>query len=66
MTSTITSAWRNDMDEAHDNATDALNAIEALQATDTWHALPRSVQRTLCASHAALGGITAGLIEAGV
>lgn len=66
MDSTITSAWRNDMEEAHDNATDALNAIEALQATNTWHALPRSVQLTLCASHSALVGITSGLVEAGV
>ena len=65
MTSTITAAWRNDLEEAHDNAIDALRAIEALQATDTWHAIPRAIQLTLCASHAALGGIADGLVEAG-
>ncbi len=65
-TSPLMAAWQNDMEEAHDNAIDALRAIEALQATDTWHAMPRSVQLTLCASHAALVGITNGLVEAGV
>ena len=63
MTTTITATWQNDMEEAHENAIDAFEVIEALQRTDTWHALPRSVQRTLCASHAALGAIADGLAE---
>jgi hypothetical protein len=48
---------RADRDEAHENACDALHAIRALQATDTWHELPLSVRRLLCASHATLGAI---------
>lgn len=62
-TTEITGAWRNDMEEAHENACEAFHAIEALQRTDTWHALPPSVRRTLCAAHASLGVIADGLAE---
>lgn len=47
----------NDREEAHEDACDALYAIEALQSTATWQVLPLSVRRQLCASHALLGGI---------
>lgn len=53
-----------DMEEAHDNAIDALNAIEALQRTDTWLQLPLTLRRQLSASHALLGGLADVISEA--
>ena len=43
-----------DRDRATDAAIDGINAIEALQATATWEALPIAARRQLCASHALL------------
>ena len=62
-TTAALAALMNDREEAYDNACDAFNAIEALQATDTWQALPLSIRRLLCASHAALGAIADGIAE---
>ena len=60
--SEIIALIENDREEAHENTCEAYHAIEALQATATWRALPLSVQRQLCAAHAALGGIADGLM----
>lgn len=50
-----------DHDEAHENACEALQAIEALQTTGVWLQLPRSVQRQLSAAHATLGALADAL-----
>jgi hypothetical protein len=55
--SEIAALINNDREEAHENACDAFHAIEALQSTATWQALPLAVRRHLCATHALLGGI---------
>lgn len=62
MTSTeIAGLIAADRDRAASAAIDGINAIESLQATSTWEALPLPVRRQLCASHAALMGITTEL-----
>ncbi len=60
--SEIAALLREDREDAHESACEAFHAIEALQSTATWRALPLSVQRQLCAAHAALGGIADGLM----
>ena len=42
----------NDIAEANDNACDVINAIEALQTTYMWMALPHKAKVALCAAHA--------------
>lgn len=63
MTDALLRQLLNDRDEAHENAVDALRAIEALQSCLTWQELPMSVRRVLCASHAALGSIADAIAE---
>lgn len=64
MTDALLRQLLNDRDEAHEHAVDGLRAIEALQSTNTWHELPLSVRRALCASHAALGSIADAIAQA--
>jgi len=56
-------AHEADREEAHESASEALHAIEALQFTDTWMELPLVVQRQLSAAHATLGALSRGLAE---
>jgi len=56
-------AHEADREEAHESASEALHAIEALQCTDTWMELPLAVQRQLSAAHATLGALSHGLAE---
>jgi len=56
-TAEIANLIQGDREEAHENALEAYYALEALQATSTWLALPLPVRRQLCASHALLGGL---------
>lgn len=58
-TAEIAALVANDRDLAAEAAADGVDAIEALQATATWEALPLPIRRQLCASHAALLAITA-------
>ena len=47
----------NDMTEAYDNSVDIVSAIEGLQSTSTWLAMPIETRRILCAAHAHTGAL---------
>lgn len=52
-----------DRNAAHESAHDALSAIEALQATDTWLMLPIEAQRQISRTHGVLAGLVAGMVK---
>lgn len=56
--------WRTtDRHDAADSARDALHAIEALQSTDVWMALPLETQRQISRTHGVLGALLDGMIQ---
>lgn len=59
MTNTI---W-DDRLEAHEAATEAAAWLRALQATETWEALPIEMRQTLCRAHGTLQAFTTAMVD---
>jgi len=50
-----------DRDEAHEATATAMDAIEALQATDTWFDLPHEARQAISRAHGVMAALHNGL-----